>query len=77
MMSERKKTTEERTKTMPLAPMMTRAEMADFLGIGDAYSYRLMQQPGFPAVKLGNSYRIFRDELIDWLKAHPAQGTCG
>lgn len=75
-MSKCKKTTEERTKTMPLAPMMTRAGMAEFLGIGDAYSYRLMQQPGFPAVKLGNSYRIFRDELIDWLKAHPAQGAC-
>ena len=76
-MSKCKKTTEERTRAMPLVPMMTRAEMAEFLGIGDAYSYRLMQQPGFPAVKLGNSYRIFRDELIDWLKAHPAQGACG
>ena len=76
-MSKSKKTTEERTKTMPLAPLMTRAEMADFLGIGEAYSYRLLQQPGFPAVKVGHSYRIFRDELIAWLKAHPAQGACG
>ena len=59
----KKNTTGKPTTATPLSPMMTVAEVAELLGFGQNFVYRLVSKPGFPAVKVGNSYRIFRDSM--------------
>lgn len=45
--------------------------------IGQNFVYRLVNKPGFPAVKVGNSYRIFREGLMEWLEAQKVNNTPG
>lgn len=40
----------------------------DDLGIGQRQAYELVKSEGFPAKKLGNSYRIPKDDFLDWVK---------
>lgn len=40
----------------------------DYLGIGQRQAYELVKSEGFPAKKLGNSYRIPKDDFLDWVK---------
>ena len=74
-MTKIKKNTTE--KPTPLSPMMTVAEVAELLGFGQNFVYRLVNKPGFPAVKVGNSYRIFREGLMEWLEAQKVNNTPG
>ena len=69
----KKNTTGKPTTATPLSPMMTVAEVSELLG----FVYRLVSKPGFPAVKVGNSYRIFREGLMEWLEAQKVNNTPG
>ena len=44
------------------------ADIRDYLGIGQRQAYELVKSEGFPAKKLGNSYRIPKDDFLDWVK---------
>ena len=69
MTRSKKNTAGKPTTATQLSPMMTVAEVAELLGFGQNFAYRLVSKPGFPAVKVGNSYRIFREGLMEWLEA--------
>ena len=71
----KKNTTGKPTTATQLSPMMTVAEVAELLGFGQNFVYRLVSKPGFPAVKVGNSYRIFREGLMEWLDAQKVNNT--
>ena len=75
MTRSKKNTTGKPTTATQLSPMMTVAEMAELLGFGQNFVYRLVSKPGFPAVKVGNSYRIFREGLMEWLDAQKVNNT--
>ncbi len=75
MTRSKKNTTEKPTTATQLSPMMTVAEVAELLGFGQNFVYRLVSKPGFPAVKVGNSYRILREGLMEWLDAQKVNNT--
>ena len=75
MTRSKKNTTGKPTTATQLSPMMTVAEVAELLGFGQIFVYRLVSKPGFPAVKVGNSYRIFREGLMEWLDAQKVNNT--
>lgn len=52
---------------MPL--VLTVKEMARVLGIGQRKAYELVEEPGFPIVKLGGIYRVNTDGLRQYLEA--------
>ena len=55
----KKNTTGKPTTATPLSPMMTVAEVAELLGFGQNFVYRLVSKPGFPqrsaAIAIGSS----------------------
>lgn len=71
----KKNTTGKPMTVTQLSPMMTVAEVAELLGFGQNFVYRLVSKPGFPAVKVGNSYRIVCEGLMEWLKAQKVNNT--
>lgn len=75
MTRSKKNTTGKPTTATQLSPMMIVAEVAELLGFGQNFVYRLVSKPGFPAVKVGNSYRIFREGLMEWLDAQKVNNT--
>ena len=75
MTRSKKNTAGKPTTATQLSPMMTVAEVAELLGFGQNFVYRLVSKPGFPAVKVGNSYRIFREGLMEWLDAQKVNNT--
>ena len=75
MTRSKKNTAGKPTTATQLSPMMTVAEVAELLGFGQNFVYRLVSKPGFPAVKVGNSYRIFREGLTEWLNAQKVNNT--
>ena len=75
MTRSKKNTAGKPTTATQLSPMMTVAEVAELLGFGQNFVYRLGSKPGFPAVKVGNSYRIFREGLMEWLDAQKVNNT--
>lgn len=75
MTRSKKNTTGKPTTATQLSPMMTVAEVAELMGFGQNFVYRLVSKPGFPAVKVGNSYRIFREGLMEWLDAQKVNNT--
>lgn len=75
MTRSKKNTAGKPTTATQLSPMMTVAEVAELLGFGQDFVYRLVSKPGFPAVKVGNSYRIFREGLMEWLDAQKVNNT--
>lgn len=58
------------TVTLENAPdVLTVKELKQILGIGTVNAYRLLQAPGFPAVKVtSRTYRISKAGLIRWLE---------
>lgn len=60
------------TDTAPPAPhneFMSVREFAAYIGIGTNFAYRLVRQPGFPAVFIGEkTVRVNVEEAVDWLK---------
>ena len=75
MTRSKKNTTGKPTTATQLSPMMTVAEVAELLEFGQNFVYRLVSKPGFSAVKVGNSYRIFREGLMEWLDAQKVNTT--
>ena len=75
MTRSKKNTTGKPTTATQLSPMMIVDEVAELLGFGQNFVYRLVSKPGFPAVKVGNSYRIFREGLMEWLDAQKVNNT--
>ena len=75
MTRSKKNTTGKPTTATQLSPTMTVAEAAELLGFGQKFVYRLVSKPGFPAVKVDNSYRIFREGLMEWLDAQKVNNT--
>ena len=75
MTRSKKNTTGKPTTATQLSPMMIVAEVAELLGFGQNFVYGLVSKPGFPAVKVGNSYRIFREGLMEWLDAQKVNNT--
>lgn len=51
-----------------LPNFLTVYDIRDYLGIGQRQAYELVKSEGFPAKKLGNSYRIPKDDFLDWVK---------
>lgn len=51
-----------------LSNFLTVYDIRDYLGIGQRQAYELVKSEGFPAKKLGNSYRIPKDDFLDWVK---------
>lgn len=51
-----------------LPNFLTVYDIRDYLGIGQRQAYELVKSEGFPAKKLGNSYRILKADFLDWVK---------
>lgn len=51
-----------------LPNFLTVYDIRDYLGIGQRQAYELVKSEGFPAKKLGNSYRIPKNDFLDWVK---------
>lgn len=49
--------------------VLTVKEVMEILGIGKRKAYELMDQPGFPCVKIGEKLkRVNRDAFFRWLE---------
>lgn len=48
--------------------MITVAELQETLAIGRDTAYNLVRRKDFPSIKLGKEYRIFVEQLPDWLR---------
>ena len=48
--------------------VLTIDEMCAILGIGESKAYRLLSEPGFPRVKIGKTYKVYRDGLRRYLE---------
>ena len=48
--------------------VLTINEMCAILGIGESKAYRLLSEPGFPRVKIGKTYKVYRDGLRRYLE---------
>lgn len=51
-----------------LPNFLTVYDIRDYLGIGQRQAYELVKSEGFPVKKLGNSYRIPKNDFLDWVK---------
>lgn len=62
----------------PEGEILTLEEVASYLKAGKRTVYRLAQQGGIPAFKLGGSWRFRRSELDRWIadsiEKNPKQG---
>lgn len=48
--------------------VLTVKEVMEILGIGKRVAYELMDQPGFPLVKIGDRLkRVNRDAFFEWM----------
>ena len=52
---------------MDLPELMTAKEVKDYLKCSNENLYALLKTRGFPSFKIGNTYRIRKDEFIDWI----------
>lgn len=50
-----------------MSDILTVPEMARLLKISRSKAYALTKETNFPAIKLGKSIRILKDELFKWL----------
>ena len=50
--------------------IMNAKDLKEFLHCGINRAYELMHSPAFPANKIGGSYRVRREAVIQWLKDH-------
>lgn len=49
---------------------MSVKQVASSLGIGKGKAYALMQSKGFPAVRVGGTFRVSAELFDDWFKKH-------
>lgn len=51
-----------------LLNFLTVYDIRDYLGIGQRQAYELVKSEGFPTKKLGNSYRIPKEDFLEWVR---------
>lgn len=51
-----------------LPNFLTVYDIRDYLGIGQRQAYELVRSEGFPAKKVGTSYRIPKNDFLEWAK---------
>ena len=52
-------------------PLFLNAKMvAKLLGVALSTAYELMQEPGFPRLRIGNRIVVPRDDFREWVKEH-------
>ncbi len=49
---------------------LTVKEVSDYLQLGINKTYSLFKYKGFPCVKFGSSYRVRKDDLLNYLAAN-------
>lgn len=62
------------TATNDLPPILDAAQVADLLGMNVQMVRRYAREGRIPAYKLpgGRAFKFFRDEIFEFLRAHPA-----
>lgn len=50
-----------------LPELMTAREVREYLKCSNQNLYTLLKKKDFPSFKIGKSYRIRKDDLIDWI----------
>ena len=49
--------------------ILTVKDVSEYLNIGINQAYALIKRKGFPVIRIGNSYRVYKDELDKYLKS--------
>ena len=49
--------------------MLNMKQLSDLLGISDASAYELIQEEGFPALRIGKRIVVPKEELQNWISA--------
>ena len=49
-------------------------QMADLLGVSDSSVYELIQEDGFPALRIGKRIVVPKEELREWISARTKEG---
>jgi excisionase family DNA binding protein len=70
MDSTRVKRTERRRPHAPPSPIMTTAEVAQYLRIHPSTVYKLVREGKLPAFKVGSDYRFNKSEIDDRIGEH-------
>jgi len=55
--------------------MLTVDEVKKILRIGTNKAYEMVAQKKIPSIKLGNSIRVPRKALMDWIEKEAAKGS--
>jgi excisionase family DNA binding protein len=50
-----------------LAEILTVEEIGEYLRIGRSSAYNLVNQPDFPAIRIGKQIRVEREALFQWM----------
>lgn len=50
-----------------LPELMTVKEVREYLGCSNATVYDLIKQNNFPAFKIGNAFKIRKEDFISWI----------
>lgn len=58
---------------LDMKQFLTVKEIQALLLIGQVSTYRLVRFPGFPAIRVGKSYRVFADDFYNWVQANYPQ----
>lgn len=56
-------------ETSDLPPVLTMADVARYLRIGTSTAYELAHRPDFPAIRIGRTVRVRRDDFIAWCES--------
>jgi len=52
------------------SPIMTVKQVADYLQMKESTIYAWTQSRKIPAIKIGRTWRFWRDDIDAWLKKH-------
>ena len=58
-------------ETMP--DVMDAKQLSKALQISKAGAYNLLNDPGFPTLRIGGRKLVMKNELVEWLKSHTNQ----
>lgn len=54
-------------KGIVMNKLLTVKELQDYLGIGRSKAYEVVNEPRFPALRIGSNIRIPKDLLEEWI----------
>ncbi|MCD7034343.1 helix-turn-helix domain-containing protein [Metabacillus sp. GX 13764] len=49
---------------------MTAKHVAEILGIGPKKAYEIMEEKGFPLIRIGRHKKVNREAFFNWLESH-------